>query len=246
MVLDTQTLEKRGEEKVGSGAREDGMAWKSFYLAAGMVSTAGLLFPGAVSGAENIPGGACVIAANHSSFLDGPLLALAYCRARLKPLHMIAYEEPFRNWLMGWILRSGGAIPFRRGDRASQGRMLARAVSWLRAGEAAGIFPEGHINQKPALARARPGAALLALETGVPVVPAAITGSDKILPLGKTIPRFGGTVRIEFGRPVRLLEKELAYARLPTEERSFLVKSLGHRILREIGMLSGRDCPEWT
>ncbi len=220
------------------------MAWKSFYLAAGIVSAAALPFLDRVYGAANLPSGSCIVAANHSSFLDGPLLSLAYCRARLKPLHMIAYEEPFRHWLMGWILRSGGAIPFRRGDRASQGSMLAAALAWLASGEAVGIFPEGHINQKPILNRARPGAALLALESGVPVVPAAIIGSDRVMPLGKAFPRPGARVRIVFGRPVALLEKERLYASLPRVERSVLVKNLGYRILRAIGELSGRECGE--
>jgi 1-acyl-sn-glycerol-3-phosphate acyltransferase len=220
------------------------MAWKSFYLAAGIVSTAALPFLEYPSGTANIPDGPCIVAANHSSFLDGPLLSLAYCKARLRPLHMIAYEEPFRHWLMGWILRSGGAIPFRRGDRASQGNMLAAALAWLAAGEAVGIFPEGHINRKPLLNRARPGAALLALESGAPVVPAAIIGSDAILPPGKPIPRPAARARIVFGQPVALLEKEQAYARLPGVERRVLVKNLGYRILRAIGALSGRECVE--
>lgn len=220
------------------------MAWKSYYLAAGVISTVALPFFDGSSGEANLPDGPCIVAANHSSFLDGPLLALAYCRARLRPLHMIAYEEPFNHWLMGWILRSGGCIPFKRGDRASQGKMLATALGWLAAGEAVGIFPEGHINQKPLLNRARPGAALLALESGVPVIPAAIAGSDKMMPLGKTLPRLSAKVHISFGRPVALMEKERLYRRLPAEERAVLVRNLGYRIVHAIGQLSGRECRE--
>jgi 1-acyl-sn-glycerol-3-phosphate acyltransferase len=217
---------------------------KSFYLAAGMVKIASLPFFHSASGMAHIPQGACLIAANHSSFLDGPLLALAYAEARKLPLHMIAYEEPFRQWLFGWILRSGGAVPFRRGDRAGQGRMLQTALGWLGAGEAVGIFPEAHINRGEILGRPRPGAALLALETGVPVVPAAIRGSAAAFPPGKRFPVPGRRVRIEFGRPVVLLEKELLYAALPGDERKLLIKNLSYRIMRAIADLSGRECRE--
>lgn len=220
------------------------MAWKSLYLGAGILSTAALPFFKGVENAHALPDGPCIIAANHTSFLDGPLLALAYCRTKLKPLHMIAYDEPFHNWLFGWFLRSGGCIPFKRGNRRSQAEMLQKALSWLKAGEAVGIFPEGHINQKPRLNRARPGAALLALETGLPIVPAAIFGSAEMLPLGSRIPRPGHRVRIAFGRPLPLLDKERLYARLPKNERATLVKNLGYRIVRTIGLMMGREAPE--
>lgn len=211
------------------------MAWKSFYLAAGMVKAAALPFYRGAEGAAHIPPGACLIAANHSSFFDGPLLALAYAEARHAPLHMIAYEEPFAHWAFGWFLRSARAIPFRRGDRTSQAKMLRTALGWLAAGEAVGIFPEAHINQKSVLARPRPGAALLALESGAPVVPAAVTG---------TATGAKRRVTIRFGRPVPLLEKERRYAALPRDERKILVKNLGYRIMRAIGELSGRECAE--
>lgn len=220
------------------------MAWKSFYLAAGIVKTLSLPLCRGAEGTRHIPEGACIVAANHSSFLDGPLLALAYAEVRLRPLHMIAYGEPFRHWLMGWILRSGGAIPFRRGDARSQGRMLETALGWLAAGEAVGIFPEAHINRRPRLGRARPGVSLLALESGAPIVPAAIIGSDRAFPPGSRWPRFGCDAVVRFGRPVGLLEKETFYAELPADERRMLVKNLGYRVMRAIGELSGREWEE--
>ena len=220
------------------------MAWKSFYLSAGAVATATLPFSAGYSGGLNIPDGPCIIAANHSSFLDGPLLALAYAREKLRPLHMIAYEEPFRNWLLGYFLRAGGCIPFKRGDSGSQSRMMRTALGWLAAGEAVGIFPEGHINQRLLLNRPRPGAALLALESGAPILPAAIIGSNRVLPLGARLPRPGRRARVVFGRPLYLMEKEERYRALPRDERAMLVKNLGYRIMRAIGMLAGRDCRE--
>lgn len=216
------------------------MAFKSFYLAAGIVSTVAMPFYTGATGTHNLPDGPCIVAANHSSFLDGPLLALAYAKAKLRPLHMIAYEEPFNHWLMGWVLRCGGAIPFKRGNRASQGRMLSTAIGWLKAGEAVGIFPEGHINQNARLNRPRAGAALLALETGAPIIPAAIIGSSETLPLGSNIPRPLRKVHICFGPEVPLMQKELEYSRLARPERRRMADNVGYRIMTAIGLLSGR------
>ncbi len=220
------------------------MAWKSFYFATGLVAAAAVPFFQGSEGSENIPDGPCLLAANHSSFLDGPLLAMAYARRKLRPLHMIAYEEPFKNWLMGWVLRSGGCIPFRRGDSASQGRMLTTALGWLAAGEAVGIFPEGHINQQDRLGRARPGTALLALESQVSIVPAAILGSRETFPLGARFPRPKRSIAVRFGAPVHLFPKELAYASLPADERKILVGNLGVRVMKAIAALSGRTFDE--
>lgn len=237
MVLDSPPLEKRGQTV-------ERMAWKSFYLAAGIINAASLPFYRGSEHASRLPDGPCIVAANHSSFMDGPLLALAYAREKLKPLHMIAYSEPFDNWLMGWILRSGRCIPFERGSRGSQAAMLRTALGWLAAGEAVGIFPEAHINRRPRLARARPGAALLALESGLPIIPAAIVGSAEALPPGAVVPRPGRRIRVVFGRAVRLLDKERLYRALPADERASLVRNLGYRVMRAIGELSGRECGE--
>lgn len=221
------------------------MAWKSFYLAAGIVATGSLPFYAGTSGLEYLPDGPCIVTANHSSFIDGPLLARAYGVARRKPLHMIAYEEPFHHWLMGWVLRSGGCIPFKRGNRRSQAKMLRTALGWLAAGEAVGIFPEGHINQHEKLNRPRPGAGLLALESGLPIIPAAVIGSSEILPRGSSFPMLGKRVRIRFGPALTMLPKEADYALLPRDERKAMVNNLGYRIMNAIGLLGDRKCKEF-
>ena len=220
------------------------MAWKSFHLAAGIISAAALPFYAGSTGAAALPPGPCLVAAHHSGFLDGPLLAMAYARARLRPLHMIAYGEPFDNWLMGWILRSGGAIPFQRGNRDSQERMLVSALGWLAAGEAVGIFPEAHINRTRRLNSPRSGLALLALESGVPVIPAAITGSEKTFPPGASWPHPGRRIRVVFGQPIPLMPKETRYRLLPADERRIVIANLGLRIMTVIARLAGKEPPE--
>ncbi len=237
--MGAQKMEKHGET-VGNKH----MAWKSFYLAKGIMTVAALPFFAGATGTEYLPDGPCIVTGNHSSYLDGPLLAVAYAAAKQRPLHMIAYEEPFRHWLMGWILRSGGCIPFRRGDRRSQSDMLRTALGWLAAGEAVGLFPEGHINQRERLNRPRPGAAMLALESRMPIIPVAITGSARALPRGSRYPKPLRNVRLRFGPPVMLLRKEMDYPHLSRVERKEMIENLGFRIMTAIGLLAGRKYSE--
>lgn len=220
------------------------MAWKSFYAATGLVCAAALPVYSGSEGTEFIPKGPCVIAANHSGFLDGPLLALAYARALYTPLHMIAYSEPFAHWLWGWILRSGKCIPFGRGSRASQAAMLRTALGWLKAGEAVGIFPEGHINHRQRLNKPRSGAAMLALEAGVPIVPATVRGSAECLPPGTWVPQKFRAIRVCFGQPVELMEKEYEYRWLDREQRRAMIDNVSYRVMSAISVMCGK--PQWV
>lgn len=216
------------------------MAGKSFYLAAGVVAAVSSPFRAGSTGASRLPDGPCLVAASHTSFLDGPLLALAYAREKLRPLHMVAYAEPFDHWLFGWFLRSGRCIPFRRGNQRSQCEMLKLALGWLKAGEAVGIFPEGHISRRPALGRPRRGAALIALESGLPIVPAAVIGSNAVLPPGASFPNLFSTVSVAFGAPIELLGKERNYAASTRGGRAAMIGDLSVRIMHAIATLSGR------
>lgn len=198
------------------------MAWNSFYCAAGIAKTLALPFYRGAEGAAHVPPGGCIVAAERGGAFDAAFLALAYAGIRLRPLHLFVREEAFSRWPAGWMLRSARAIPFREGGGEDRARMLRTALGWLAAGEAAGVF----LHEST-----RPDAALLALESGVPVVPAAIAGP-------------GRRAGVRFGRPVTLMEKERRYAVLPRSERAVLADNLGYRILRAVGELSGRECRE--
>jgi len=157
------------------------MAPKSLPLAVACTRVALAPF---VHGDEGpLPDGPAIIAPNHSSFLDGPIIASRYAWRVGRPLGFILYDEPFRNPLFGWFLRSSRCLPFRRGNRESQTTVLHAALARLREGHAVGCFPEAHINQGQRLGTFRPGAALLALESGAPIVPAGIVGSDETIPM---------------------------------------------------------------
>jgi 1-acyl-sn-glycerol-3-phosphate acyltransferase len=116
-----------------------------------------------------VPPGACVVAANHESLLDPPLLALVTRR----PLHFLAKVELWRYPPGAWLMDALGGIPIRRDRRDLFS--VGRAEELLRAGESVAIFPQGTV----AGGSWTRGAARLALTTGVPLVPVRIVGSAR-------------------------------------------------------------------
>ncbi len=136
-----------------------------------------------------VPPGACVVAANHESMLDPPLLALA---AR-QPLHFLAKVELWRYRPGAWLMDALGGIPIRRDRRDLLS--VGRAEELLHDGEAVAIFPQGTV-QGGAWTR---GAARLALATGAPLVPVTIVGTRRALSRGRI--RFT-KIRIVVGEPI--------------------------------------------
>ena len=136
-----------------------------------------------------IPPGASVVAANHESVLDPPLLALASRR----PLRFLAKEELWSNRFGAWLMESLGAVPVARGREGYIA--IGRAEQLIRAGELVAIFPQGTV----AGGTWTRGAARLALATGVPLVPVRIVGTAKALSRGRIgFPR----IRIVVGEPI--------------------------------------------
>src|SRR5215217_7715576 len=123
-------------------------------------------------GREHIPSGGVILAANHRSFLDP--FAIGTCNPR--PIYFVAKQELFRNPLVGWFLNRMGAFPVRRGE--SDEESVATALALLDRGQAVVIFPEGTRIRAGSLAKPKRGVGRLALQSGAPVVPIAITGSE--------------------------------------------------------------------
>ena len=122
-----------------------------------------------------VPPGPVIVAANHGSLLDPPLLALT---AR-QPLHFLAKVELWRYRPGAWLMDALGGIPIRRDRRDLVS--VDRAEELLLAGESGAIFPQGTV-QGGAWTR---GAARLALATGAPRVPGRIIGSERALSRGR-------------------------------------------------------------
>ncbi len=131
-----------------------------------------LAFDARVSGVENVPtDGPLVVASNHLSYWDPPLLGTWFPRT----IHFMAKRELFANRLFGSILTRVHAFPVER-ESADVGA-IRRALRILKEGEVVGIFPEGRRNTQGDV-QARNGAVLLAATAKCPLVPVALVGTN--------------------------------------------------------------------
>ncbi len=126
-------------------------------------------------GREHIPAeGPVIIAANHRSFLD-PFVIATMAR---RPMYYVAKKELFRRRWLGWILNALGAFPVDRGAADADSIETAKAI--LARGDIVMIFPEGTRTRPGSLGRPKRGVGRLALESGAPVVPVAVIGTEAV------------------------------------------------------------------
>jgi 1-acyl-sn-glycerol-3-phosphate acyltransferase len=178
-------------------ARPHRPSW--LYLAVGGVSwpVVKLLFRLRASGVENVPpSGGFVLAANHwSNFDPWPLGVPLYPRRFLR---FMAKSELY--WIpLRWVIDAGGGFPVRRGERDHAA--IETAVELAREGHAVVMFPEGTRRRKGLRKKHEPhwhtGAARIALEAGVPLVPAAVAGTDRLARLGPLRVAYGPPIPVE-------------------------------------------------
>jgi 1-acyl-sn-glycerol-3-phosphate acyltransferase len=117
--------------------------------------------------------GAVILAGNHKSFLDPFIVGVCLRR----PIYFVAKRELFDNRLTGWFLNCLGAFPIRRGE--SDEEAVATAMAVLARGDAVVIFPEGTRIRRDGLGNPKRGVGRLALESGAPVVPVAVHGTER-------------------------------------------------------------------
>ncbi|SEE27301.1 lysophospholipid acyltransferase family protein [Ruania alba] len=134
------------------------------------------------SGLENLPDGPFLAVANHVSTID-PLTALHFFVAQGQFPVALAKSPLFEARGLGWLLRACGYVPVYR-DSDDAAASIEAAAERLRSGTSVLMFPEGTLTRDPDLwpMAARTGAARLALETGVPVVPIAQWGAHELMP----------------------------------------------------------------
>ncbi|MEA2241142.1 MAG: glycerol-3-phosphate dehydrogenase [Solirubrobacteraceae bacterium] len=145
-------------------------------------------------GREHIPAsGPLIIASNHRSFMDPFVIGMMLRR----PTYFVAKTELFRNPIVAWLLNSLGAFPVDRGQGDRDAMVTARAI--LERGDVVVIFPEGTRTRPGALGTPKRGVGRLALETGAPVVPVALIGTEAVRRGWRIRPH---RVRIRAGRPL--------------------------------------------
>jgi 1-acyl-sn-glycerol-3-phosphate acyltransferase len=177
-----------------------------------------------VVGRENIPPrGGVLVCANHISYADPPVLGCAAPR----PLHYMAKIELFKIPVLGFLIKHVGAFPVQQ--RTADRQALKTAIEYLTKGECVGMFPEGQRIFGGQLGEALPGVGMIALRAKVPVVPAALINTDKLLPPHKLLPRFA-RVKVVYGTPIPLEDLQDQSGREAVEE-------VGRRIVGAIGEL---------
>jgi 1-acyl-sn-glycerol-3-phosphate acyltransferase len=189
-----------------------------------------------VSGAENVPDhGPAILASNHLSYADWLFMPLTLPRR----VTFVAKAEYFTNpGIKGWFQRKffagSGQVPIDRSGASAAEGALAAAKKILARGELFGIYPEGTRSPDGRLYRGKTGVARLALETGVPVIPVAVVGTDVVAPPGK---KFGTITRpiVRFGEPLDFSRYE------GMENDRYILRSVTDEIMYEIMRLSGQE-----
>ena len=144
-------------------------------------------------GADNVPArGPCLIVANHTSYADAIVLGSA-CPRRIT---FLITRPIYSLWRLRWFYYMMGSISVAP-DTPDPGA-LKRALKTLHHGDVVGIFPEGQRMRDGNLGEGKAGAALIAARSGVPVVPVAIVGAHRVMPVGATLPR-PSRVTVVFG-----------------------------------------------
>jgi 1-acyl-sn-glycerol-3-phosphate acyltransferase len=173
-------------------------------------------------GVENLPtSGGFVLAANHTSNFDPWPLAMPLWPRRF--LRFMAKSELYW-WPLGQVITAGGGFPVRRGERDVEA--MRTAVELAREGHIVAMFPQGTRQRKGLVKKHQPrahtGAARIALDAGVSLVPAAIAGTDRLTRLER--------LRVRYGSPIPLGD-------LRDQEPSVAAREATDRLMAEIARL---------
>jgi len=148
-------------------------------------------------GLERLPASACIIVANHASYLDLPLL-FAFLPPRFG---FVIKKEALRLPVAGFLLQRLGHHFVERRNRHEGGSDARRILRSVEQGQAIAFFPEGTFNREPGLARFHGGAFAAAARAGAPVAPVAIRGTRQVLGGGRILPRWG-RIEVEVLEPL--------------------------------------------
>ncbi|HEY6423387.1 MAG TPA: lysophospholipid acyltransferase family protein [Pseudonocardiaceae bacterium] len=189
-----------------------------------------------VRGAHHVPySGPVILASNHLSFVDSVVIPLVLPR----PVTFLAKAEYFEgHGVCGWLSRQFfvgmGHVPVHRGHGRAAWESVRVAQDVLAAGGALGIYPEGTRSLDGRLYRGRTGVARLALLTGAPVVPVALTGTQRVQPVGSRVPR-PHQVTAQFGAPLDFSRYAGKHGKVP------VLRAVTDEIVSAIGALSGQE-----
>ncbi len=189
-----------------------------------------------VTGEENIPRkGGVILASNHLSFIDSVFLPLVIER-RVTFLAKSDYytASGIKGWAIKNFLKAAGMLPIdRSGGKASEASLFT-GLGVLAKGDVLGIYPEGTRSPDGKLYRGRTGVARMVLEGSVPVVPVAMVDTEKVMPIGKRIPKVR-RIGVVIGKPLDFSRFE------GMEGDRFILRSITDEIMYELSHLSDQE-----
>jgi len=189
-----------------------------------------------VKGLENIPrSGPVIVVSNHLSLVDSLFLPMMVDRQ----MAFLAKSDYFtgkglKGWLIRFFMTSSGQLPIdRSGGKASEASLNA-GLAVLAEGKVLAIYPEGTRSPDGRLYRGRTGVARMVLEAGVPVIPTVMIDTDKVMPLGSSLPKVH-RVGVVIGAP-------LDFSRFQGMEGDrFVLRSITDEIIHEMHALGSQE-----
>ncbi len=193
-----------------------------------------LLYRHKTYGMEHIPKGRAIIAPNHVSFYDPPLIGIS-CP---EEIHFLAKDMLFEKTWLGPIIRRLNAFPV--SGNVSDLKTIKSLVYLLQEGEKITIFPEGFRTFDGKLAPIKPGIALIAMRAKAPIVPAYIHGAFEVWPRKSRFPKLWGRTFVVFGSPIdpedyRDLDKKQAQQAITDEIKKGIEKLMDWHAAGAIG-----------
>ena len=202
-----------------------------------------LLWRPGIRGAEHLPRrGGVILASNHVSWTETVFMPAQLPRV----VHFLAKSDlmsgrSLRGRMVGALLRGIHLVPTDRGGGSASHGAVAAGLSVLRRGEVLGIYPEGTRSPDGRLYRGKTGAARMALEAGVPIVPAVAHGAYEAMQGRKLLPRRRPRIIIELGEPID------PRAAVHDVEPRRQARELTDLLMRELQKMSGQEyVPEYA
>ncbi|MGV2983398.1 lysophospholipid acyltransferase family protein [Microbacterium sp. AGC85] len=200
-----EPTEDSDQEQAADEASVPRKAGATYALGRAIIgSLARLVYRPHVEGRDRVPlDGPVIFASNHLSFIDSIAIPVAAPR----PVHFLAkssYFEGtgFKGAVMRTFFQSIGAIAVNRGAGQAALDALDQQRRLLDQGLAVALYPEGTRSTDGRLYKGRTGVAFLALQTGAPVVPVGLIGTDRAMPKGARMPSLSERITVRFGEPI--------------------------------------------
>jgi len=182
-----------------------------------------------VYNAERVPlEGPVILASNHASFLDPPLVGSGLKRG----INYLARENLFRFPVLGWILHQWQAVPVDREGGGAKG--LKAILDRLLAGGAIILFPEGTRTSDGKLQPARSGIGLTVIKSSAPVVPVRVFGTFEAFNRHMRFPRPGRKVMVKYGQPMRFEELREQAANCSKPRLKEIYRQVANEIMQRI------------